>query len=166
MSITLQNSTTPPRMFPSWMKTLLAVLGLSTAQLSVAATVATNSQPTIRAMSGATPIDHLDPGTTALLVIDFQNEYFSGKMPIPDGMQALKNTQRLIELADKTGMSVIHVQHVAPVGSAVFGLGSEGVRFHPLMLPRAQDTTVQKTTVSVFGSTDLDSQLKQPRSKR
>ena len=38
--------------------------------------------PTIRAMAGAQPIDHLDPKTTALVVIDFQNEYLNGRMPI------------------------------------------------------------------------------------
>ncbi|MBP3364592.1 MAG: cysteine hydrolase, partial [Pseudomonas sp.] len=32
-------------------------------------------------MSGAVPIDRLDPASTALLVIDFQQEYFTGRLP-------------------------------------------------------------------------------------
>ncbi|MGV8919377.1 MAG: cysteine hydrolase family protein [Pseudomonas sp.] len=153
------------RTFPSFLKTLAVGFGLLTAQWAVAATPATNDQPTIRAMSGATPLERIDPRSTALLVIDFQNEYFSGKMPIPDGMQALKNTQRLIQFADKHNMPVIHVQHVAPEGSAVFAQGSDGIKFHPLMQPRANDQQIQKTTVSVFDSTDLDGQLKKANIK-
>lgn len=117
------------------------------------------SQLTIRAMSGATPITQLDPAITALLVIDFQNEYFNGKMPIPDGTAALHNAQRLIEFADQHKIPVIHIQHLAPAGSEVFAQDGETVDFHPLMQPRPQDTQVQKTSVSVFASTDLHSQL-------
>nr|WP_256262170.1 cysteine hydrolase family protein [Pseudomonas costantinii] len=129
-------------------------------QCAVAAETAANQQPTIRAMLGAKPIDRLDPKTTALLVIDFQNEYFTGRMPIPDGMKALENTQRLIKFADKEHIQVIHVQHIAPDGAAVFAKNGKTVDFHPLMKPRPQDKLVQKTTVSVFASTDLDAQLK------
>ncbi|WP_414705754.1 isochorismatase family protein [Pseudomonas sp.] len=69
-------------------------------------------------------------------------------MPIDDGMSALKNAQRLIEFADKSNITVYHVQHVAPTGSAMFALDSEGVKFHPLMQPRAHDVVVQKSNVS------------------
>lgn len=121
---------------------------------------AMNPHPTIRAMSGAAPIAALDAKTTALLVIDFQNEYFTGAMPIPDGAAALRNTRRLIEHADTAHIPVIHVQHIAPAGSPLFAIDGETVKFHPDMQPRAQDTIVRKTTVSVFASTDLDAQLK------
>jgi nicotinamidase-related amidase len=116
--------------------------------------------PTIRAMSGATPTSQLPVGKTALLVIDFQNEYFTGKMPIPEGAAALANTRKLIAFADDHKMPVFHVQHIAPAGSAVFAKDGETVKFHPDMQPRAQDVVLQKTTVSVFGSTDLDARLK------
>ncbi|MDU9037252.1 cysteine hydrolase [Pseudomonas corrugata] len=118
------------------------------------------NHPTIRAMSGATPTSQLPVGKTALLVIDFQNEYFTGKMPIPDGAAALANTRKLIAFADEHKMPVFHVQHIAPAGSAVFAKDGESVKFHPDMQPRAQDVVLQKTTVSVFGSTDLDKRLK------
>lgn len=116
--------------------------------------------PTIRAMSGATPVSELPAGKSALLVIDLQNEYFTGRMPIPDGAKALANTRELIKFADSHKMPVYHVQHVAPAGSAVFAIDGETVKFHPDMQPRAKDTVVQKSTVSVFASTDLDKLLK------
>lgn len=119
-----------------------------------------DTHPTIRAMSGAAPISQLPAGKTALLVIDFQNEYFTGKMPIPDGAAALANARGLIEFADEHNMPVFHIQHVAPAGSPVFAKDGETVKLHPDMQPRARDVVLQKTTVSVFGSTDLDKRLK------
>ncbi|MFJ5254277.1 cysteine hydrolase family protein [Pseudomonas sp. NPDC088414] len=119
-----------------------------------------DSHPTIRAMSGATPVDHLPAGKSALIVIDFQNEYFSGKMPIPDGAAALAKTRELITFADSHKIPVYHVQHIAPAGSAVFAIDGETVKFHKDMQPRPQDVVLQKNTVSVFASTDLDQQLK------
>jgi len=119
-----------------------------------------DNHPTIRAMSGATPVEHLPAGKSALVVIDFQNEYFSGRMPIPDGAAALAKTRELITFADSHKIPVYHVQHVAPAGSPVFAIDGQTVKFHPDMQPRPQDVVLQKSTVSVFASTDLDQQLK------
>lgn len=144
-------------------KTLASFLAcLSLAANSVMASVpAENAHPTIRAMSGAVQLDRLDPASTALVVIDFQNEYFTGRMPIPDGQQAMTKARELVAFADQAKIPVYHIQHIAPAGSAVFALDGEGVNFHPLMQPRAGDTVLQKTTVSVFASTDLDRWLKE-----
>lgn len=152
----------PTRSLPALVKSTLVGLGMlmGLGQFATAAETAATPHPTIRAMSGAEAIGRLDPKTTALLVIDFQNEYFTGRMPIPDGMKALENTQRLIKFADKEHIQVIHVQHIAPAGAAVFANDGKTVDFHPLMKPRSQDKLVQKTSVSVFASTDLDVQLK------
>ncbi|WP_426143739.1 cysteine hydrolase family protein [Pseudomonas sp. DWP3-1-2] len=148
------------RSLPDLLKAALAGFGVVAAQFSWAADLSPAPDLTIRAISGAMPVDHIDRKTTALLVIDFQNEYFTGRLPIPDGMKALENTQRLIRFADGANLPVIHVRHVAPKDSPVFAAGSEGVGFHPLMMPRAHDRTLSKTTVSVFASTDLDAELK------
>lgn len=145
---------------PKLLSSLLACLSLA-ATSAIAAEPAVNPNPTIRAMSGAVPIDRLDPASTALLVIDFQQEYFTGRLPIPDGQKALNKTRELIAFADKAKIPVYQIQHIAPAGSAVFALDGEGVKFHPQMLPRAGDTVLQKTTVSVFGSTELDRLLKE-----
>ena len=144
---------------PKLLSSLLACLSLA-ATSALAAEPAVNPHPTLRAMSGAVPIDRLDPASTALLVIDFQQEYFTGRLPIPDGQKALNKARELIAFADKARIPVYQIQHIAPAGSAVFALDGEGVKFHPQMLPRAGDTVLQKTTVSVFGSTELDRLLK------
>ncbi|MGN2434212.1 cysteine hydrolase family protein [Pseudomonas syringae] len=163
-SSTLIASTQPTtpitRQLGKHLKMLMAGLGLLSVSLAAAASGESNMHPTLRALSGAMPVDHLQAASTALVVIDFQNEYFTGKLPIPDGMQALNNARRLINFADQSGIQVFHVQHIAPKDSPIFADGSQEVQFHPLMQPRAQDLRVRKSTVSVFASTDLDSQLK------
>ena len=52
--------------------------------------------PTIRTLAGASAPTSIAAARTALLVIDFQNEYFSGRLPIPDGPGALGNARRVI----------------------------------------------------------------------
>lgn len=116
--------------------------------------------PTIRTMAGAAAPATLDAASTALLVIDFQNEYFSGRMPIPDGIKALRNAGRLVAFADQAGMPVFHVQHLSPVGAPVFAAGSANVRFHDELQPAAHHSVVQKTSVSVFPTTNIDQRLK------
>lgn len=123
-------------------------------------TPTTPTTPTIRAMSGAQPVQQLRRKATALLVIDFQNEYFSGRMPIADGPQAAAQARRLLAWADEHAMPVFQIQHVAPEGAALFAKDGDTVRFHADMQPRARDVVVQKTSVSVFASTDIAQRLR------
>lgn len=94
-------------------------------------------------------------------MIDFQNEYFSGRMPIPDGKKALDNARRLIDRADAEGTTIYHVQHVTPAGSPVFAEDSEASAFHRDIQPAANHVTLRKSSVSVFPTTDVDQRLKQ-----
>ncbi|MDQ0139039.1 cysteine hydrolase family protein [Cupriavidus necator] len=116
--------------------------------------------PTLRTIAGAPAPTAIDAASTAVLVIDFQNEYFSGKLPIPDGPAALANARRLVDHADAAGMPVFHIQHVTPAGSPVFAEHGATVAFHGDLQPAAHHTVLQKTSVSVFPTTDLDQRLK------
>lgn len=60
-------------------KTLISFLACLSATSVMAAVPVENAHPTIRVMSGAVQLDRLDPASTALVVIDFQNEYFTGR---------------------------------------------------------------------------------------
>lgn len=143
-----------------FIKTLATGMSLTAAVVPNASAAQPNSNPTIRAMAGAGTLDHLDPKTTALVVIDFQKEYSTGRMPIPDGAKAAENAKKLIAFADTHKMPVFQVQHVTPAGSAVFAADGDTVKFQPGMEPRATDIVVKKDTVSVFASSDIDQQLK------
>ena len=130
------------------------------------------SHPTIRHMAGAPVAASLDAAKTAVLVIDFQNEYFDasaapgfagGRMVIPDGVAALRQARRVVEFADAHGIRVIHVQHVLPAGAPLFAQGSVNAAFHRDLQPRQGETVVQKDNVSVFAGASaavLDQVLK------
>lgn len=118
------------------------------------------SHPTLRAISGAPATTALRAKTTALLVIDFQLEYFEGgRLPIPDGHAAMARAKQLIAFADAQGMPVFHIQHIGPAGGPLFAEDGEQVAFHPGIQPAPHHSVVQKTTASSFASTDLHRQL-------
>ncbi|MGU7770756.1 cysteine hydrolase family protein [Burkholderia sp. MR1-5-21] len=116
--------------------------------------------PTIRTMAGATAPKSIEAARTALFVIDFQNEYFGGRLPIPDGPHALANAQRVIALADRAGIPVFHIQHVGAAGGGLFDEAGDGFRFHADLQPASHHAVVKKTSVSVFPTTDIDARLK------
>jgi len=65
----------------------------------------------------------------ALIVIDVQNEYVTGNLPIeyPSVDTSLANIGRAIDAAHAAGVPVIVVQHVAPAGAPIFAPGTDGV---------------------------------------
>lgn len=116
--------------------------------------------PTMRTIIGAPATTALRAKTTALLVIDFQLEYFEGgRMPIPDGFAAMARAKELIAFADTHGMSVFHIQHLGPAGGPLFAKDGDTVAFHPEIFPAPHHWVVQKSMASSFASTDLHTQL-------
>jgi nicotinamidase-related amidase len=114
---------------------------------------------TMRTISGTPVTTTLDPRTTALIVIDFQLEYFDGKQPgkliIPDGVAAMAQANQLITFADVNQIQVIHIQHVNPAGSPLFAKDGNSVGIHPEIISAPHHMLLQKTTASSFASTDL-----------
>lgn len=93
----------------------------------------------------------------ALIVIDVQNEYFTGNMPIeyPLVETSLPNILRAIETARTTNTPVIIVQHDAPEESPVFAIGSHGWQLHPAIEKLVADHRINKIMADVFAGTDL-----------
>jgi len=112
---------------------------------------------TLRSIAGAQPAAQIDAAHTALVLIDFQNEYFMGRLPIPDGLAALGQAVKLVEHADAHGIPVYHVRHISD--GALFTRGSLMSQIHGELTPAAHHRVVQKTTTSTFASTDLHGQL-------
>ncbi|PKH25300.1 cysteine hydrolase [Enterobacterales bacterium CwR94] len=141
---------------------LFAAMMASSVNYATAADVNTK---TIQQMAGATATTSLSASKTALIVVDIQNEYFEGKgfkgkMVIPDGMQALNNSKKLVEYAHAKGMPVFFVRHLGPKDSPLFADGSVYAEFHKDLQPTSKDTIITKATPSSFVGTDLDAQLK------
>ncbi|MFM0210951.1 isochorismatase family protein [Paraburkholderia sediminicola] len=118
------------------------------------------SKRTLRSILGAVTPASLPARTTALLVIDFQNEYFTGSLPIPNGVNALQNARALVDCADRHGWRVVHVQHIALPESPLFAANGRNAEICSDIQPKADHLLVKKTSVSVFASTDLAQTLK------
>jgi nicotinamidase-related amidase len=93
----------------------------------------------------------------ALIVIDVQNEYFTGNMPIeyPPVATSLPNILLAMDAAREAGVPVVVVQHDAPDGSPIFARGLHGWQLHAAVAERARDHLVNKQQASAFSGTDL-----------
>ncbi len=112
----------------------------------------------------------LDPGTSALLVMDFQTAVV--EMVPADKDSLLPRTARLIAVARRVGMKVIYVvvgfragypevsprnQSFGPIReTGRFAEGSVGTEVHPAVALRLGEVVVTKHRVSAFAGTDLD----------
>lgn len=93
----------------------------------------------------------------ALLVIDVQNEYVTGDLPIeyPEVQSSLANIGLAIDAARAGGVPVVVVQHLSPAGSPIFARGTPGAELHPVVASREHDHYVSKAQASSFAGTDL-----------
>ena len=93
----------------------------------------------------------------ALLVIDVQNEYFTGQLRIeyPDPARSLDNIGRAMDAARAAGIPVIVVRHLAPAGAPIFAPGSDGAELHPEVARRGYDLLLDKHAASCFAGTGL-----------
>lgn len=93
----------------------------------------------------------------ALIVIDVQNEYFTGKLPIeyPPVKQSLPNIVQAMKTARESGIPVVVVQHDTPEGAPVFAVGSDGWQLHPEVAALGADYVVNKKRPSSFTGTGL-----------
>lgn len=93
----------------------------------------------------------------ALIVIDVQNEYVTGDLPIeyPDVQTSLANIGRAMDAARAAGVPVVVVQNFAPATSPLFARGSAGAELHPVVGSRAHDHYMEKSLPSAFTETDL-----------
>ena len=69
----------------------------------------------------------------ALIVIDVQNEYVTGNLPIefPDVGLSLSNIGRAMDAAREAGIPVVVVQNFAPAAAPLFARGSQGAATRP-----------------------------------
>ncbi|SAL52961.1 cysteine hydrolase family protein [Caballeronia humi] len=93
----------------------------------------------------------------ALIVIDVQNEYVTGNLPIeyPDVNVSLANIGRAIDAARQRGVPVVVVQQMAPAASPLFARGSHGGALHEIVASRPRDHLIEKVLPSAFTGTDL-----------
>ncbi len=101
--------------------------------------------------------------STALLVIDVQQELFEKSTPVYMADTLLDNINALVARAHRAGVPVIYVQH----SSRAFLLtGSEGWQLHSRLKPLKKDLVIQKTHPSAFEGTALEEELQARKVRR
>lgn len=100
-----------------------------------------------------------------LIIIDAQNEYVDGKLPLPGVKPALANIARLLEKARAGGGHVIHVQHRGRPGGA-FDPEDRGFAIAAEAAPLAGETVVEKPLPNAFANTMLNDMLASVSAKR
>jgi nicotinamidase-related amidase len=93
----------------------------------------------------------------ALVVIDVQNEYVTGNLPIeyPAIDSSLPKVGHAMDAARAHGIPVVVVQNTAPAGAPNFVKGTPGWELHPVVASRPRDHYVEKSLPSAFAGTDL-----------
>ena len=105
---------------------------------------------------GANP----EPATLSsavLLIIDAQQEYVDGKLPLAGIKESLTVGGSLLERARNAGTPVDHVLHRG--GGPLFDPEERWFQPAAPLIPRAGESVVEKTMANAFADTDLQNIL-------
>lgn len=114
---------------------------------------------TLMQMAGLEPKPHPLAGS-ALVMIDAQNEYRSGALPLPDVEAALAEGARLLQAARAAGTPVIHVQHRGRPGG-LFDPETPAFAIADPVAPQAGETVIEKGLPNAFAGTELAERLRE-----
>lgn len=99
----------------------------------------------------------------ALVIIDIQNDYFTGgNMPLVGSEEAVLNAKLVLEQFRKEGLPVIHIQHISDrPGATFFVPGTTGVEIHKEVTPIEGEKVIVKHYPNSFRETELSVYLKE-----
>ena len=100
--------------------------------------------------------------SSALLIIDIQNDYFpGGAMALVTPEAAAANAAKLLAAFRAKKLPVFHAQHVSVRPGATFFLpNTKGVEIHDSVKPLASETVFQKNFPNCFRNTELLEKLR------
>ncbi len=93
-----------------------------------------------------------------LLVIDVQEEYRMGALPLPDLEAAVAEIVDLVAAARACGTPIVHVKHLGITGGLFDPQGERG-QFLPELAPQEGEFVVEKRLPNAFSGTDLHDRL-------
>ncbi len=95
--------------------------------------------------------------STALLLIDIQNDYFpGGNNELHEPFQASLKAGKLLAHFRKAGLPVVHIQHIAiRPGAKTFLPGTRGSEIHEHVCPLPGEKVIQKNYPNSFRGTPL-----------
>ena len=93
----------------------------------------------------------------ALIVVDVQNEYFTGNLQIeyPPSSGSIANIAKIMDAATAAGVPVVVIQQDSPAGGQAFAVGSHGWQLHDEVAKRHRDVLFNKPLPSAFSETGL-----------
>lgn len=125
------------------------------------APLSASSATTLRALYGLQAPKQIQAARSALLLIDFQEEFFHGRLPVADAPQAAFAARQLLNWARREGITVVHVRNeTARPGSPVFATGSPGAQGISVLNATPNERVLIKASGGAFTNTDLDAWLK------
>ncbi|MHA2377812.1 MAG: cysteine hydrolase family protein [Candidatus Thorarchaeota archaeon] len=136
-----------------------------------------------KTVSGKMRLERINPESTALLVIDMQNDFIKegSILEVPKIREQIPKIKKLIEACRELGMPIVYTRQVYRADTAVrplvldmFSLldneglreGTEGAEIHDELKPLPNDFIVKKLRFSGFYNTDLESILRNIRGRR
>jgi nicotinamidase-related amidase len=95
--------------------------------------------------------------TTALLLIDIQNDYFAGgAMALAAPEKAVAQAARLLEAFRQKSLPIFHIQHLATrPGATFFRPNTDGASIHESVNPLAAEPIITKNFPNSFRATGL-----------
>lgn len=99
----------------------------------------------------------------ALIVIDVQNEYVTGRLPIshPNLDVSLPNIGQAMDAAQAHDVPIVVTQDTGAADDPIFAEGSDNWRLHEVVARRPRHHLVRKPLPGAFTGTDLDLWLRQ-----
>ena len=119
-------------------------------------------------------VERIDPGTTALIVVDMENDFVAPGAPLeaPAGRAMVPNLQRALACCREVGIPIIYTAHAHRPGGSDLGRrfavhpaigqgkalvdGTPGVSIFPEVAPRDGEVVITKHRYSAFYGTDLE----------
>lgn len=118
---------------------------------------ASNTPRTLLSLAGAQP-KQARLADAALLVIDAQNEYRSGQLPLDGIAQAIARLSSRLQRARAAGTPVIHVAQLGKPGG-LFDPEGTGGAFLDEVTPLAGEQIIRKRLPNAFADTELQAVL-------
>ncbi|HET7542358.1 MAG TPA: isochorismatase family protein [Polyangiaceae bacterium] len=118
---------------------------------------------TLRVLYGLKPPTEVVPAHTALVLVDFQDEFVHGRLPVADPARAIAHAADLVRWARANGLLVVHVRNVSSrPESPIFAPSSPTIEIVPELRPAAdgREQIVTKSSGGAFTKTGLDTLLR------
>lgn len=117
----------------------------------------TSTPSTLLELAGGS-FDSLDWSNCALVLIDYQNEYVDGAMPLGSaGAKAIDNARLLLDKARQQNLPIFHITHHGAENGNVFDPLSANVEIVEQLQPQDGETVIAKQHPNAFYDTQLES---------